>query len=73
MDFITFLQNINSNILRSIAIFLNWVLFVQLIVACCRGMYRGWTIGKATTGKITEVALYTTMLLGMDTARKIAL
>jgi hypothetical protein len=36
-------------------------------------MYRGWTIGKATTGKIIELALYTTMLLGMDTANKINL
>ena len=52
MDFITFLQNINSNILSSIAIFLNLVLFVQLIVACCQGIYRGWTIGEATVGKI---------------------
>ncbi|WP_377482169.1 MAG: hypothetical protein P2A85_29160 (plasmid) [Microcoleus anatoxicus] len=52
MDFITFLQNINSNILSSIAIFLNLVLFVQLIVACGHGIYRGWTIGEATVGKI---------------------
>jgi len=64
MDFITFLQNINSNILSSIAIFLNLVLFVQLIVACCGGIYRGWAIGEATAGKITELALYTTMLFG---------
>ncbi|MEG3907805.1 hypothetical protein QT979_05855 [Microcoleus sp. w2-18bC1] len=21
-------------------------------IACCRGMYRGWTIGEATVGKI---------------------
>lgn len=52
MDFITFLQNINSNILSSIAIFFNLVLFVQLIVACCQGIHRGWTISEATTGKI---------------------
>jgi len=36
-------------------------------------MYQGGTMAEATTGKITELALYTTMLLGMDTARKIAL
>jgi hypothetical protein len=36
-------------------------------------MYWIWTIGKATIGKITELALYTTMLLAMDTARKINL
>src|SRR6476661_1094889 len=64
MDFITFLQNINSNILSSIAIFFNLVLFVRLAVGCCRGMYRGWTIGEATSGKITELALYTAMLCG---------
>jgi hypothetical protein len=52
MDFITFLQNINSNINSAILSVLNLVLFVQLIVACCRGMYRGWTIGEATVGKI---------------------
>jgi hypothetical protein len=34
-------------------------------------MDQAWTMGKATIGKITELALYTTMLLGMDTARKI--
>jgi hypothetical protein len=32
-------------------------------------MYRAWKIGKATIGKITELALYTTMLLGMDTKK----
>jgi hypothetical protein len=58
MDFITFLQNINSNILSSIAIFLNLVLFVQLIVACCGGIYRGWAIGEAIAGKIIELAFY---------------
>jgi hypothetical protein len=36
-------------------------------------MYQGWTIGKATIGKIIELALYATMLLAMDTARKINL
>jgi hypothetical protein len=36
-------------------------------------MYQAWTIGKATIGKIIELALYTTMLWAMDTARKIAL
>ncbi|MEG4916291.1 hypothetical protein [Microcoleus sp. B7-D4] len=61
MDFITFLQNINSNINSAIISVLNLVLFVQLIVACCQGMYRGWTIGEANSGKITELALYTAM------------
>jgi len=73
MDFITFLQNINSNINRAIISVLNLVLFLELTAACCWGMYQGWTIGKATTGKITELGLYTTMLLGIDTARKINL
>jgi hypothetical protein len=37
-------------------------------------MYQPWKSGKATTGKITELALYTRMLLAaMDTARKIYL
>jgi hypothetical protein len=36
-------------------------------------MYQAWTMGEATSGKITELALYTTMLLGIDTARKINL
>jgi len=69
MDSLTFLQNINSAIISV----LNLVLFIELTAACCWGMYQAWTIGEATTGKITELALYTTMLLGIDTARKIAL
>ncbi|MEG4997832.1 hypothetical protein [Microcoleus sp. B4-D4] len=48
MDFITFLQNILSSILN----LLNLVLFVRLTIACCWGMYEGWTIGEATVGKI---------------------
>jgi hypothetical protein len=52
---------------------LNLVLFIELTVACCWGMYHAGTMGKATSGKITELGLYTTMLLGMDTARKIHL
>ncbi len=64
MDSLTFLQNTNSNILSSILNLLNLVLFVQLSVACCWGIYRGWTIGEATTGKITELGLYTAMLFG---------
>jgi hypothetical protein len=34
-------------------------------------MYQAGTMGKATLGKITKLALYSTMFLGMDTARKI--
>ncbi|MEG5236931.1 hypothetical protein [Microcoleus sp. AT9b-C3] len=64
MNFITFLQNINSNILSSIAIFFNLVLFVRLIVGCGRGIRQGWTICEATTGKITELGLYTAILFG---------
>jgi|GEM_PF-1363966 len=64
MNFITFLQNINSNILSSIAILLNLVLFVQIMDACCQGIRLGWTIGEATTGKITELGFYTAMLFG---------
>lgn len=52
MDSITFLQNANTNILSSILNLLNLVLFVQLTVGCCRGIYRGWTIGEATVDKI---------------------
>lgn len=73
MDFITFLQNINSNITSAIISVLNLVLFLELTAACCWGMYQAWMIGEATTGKITELALYTAMLLGMDTARNRAL
>jgi hypothetical protein len=69
MDSLTFLQNILSAILSG----LNLVLFIELTATCCWGMYQAWTIGKATIGKIIELALYTTMLLGMDTARKINL
>jgi hypothetical protein len=68
MDSLTFLQNINSAILSV----LNLVLFIELTATCCWGMYQV-TIGKTTTGKIIELALYTRMLLSMDTARKIAL
>jgi hypothetical protein len=49
------------------------VLFIELTIACCWGIYQGLAIGKATIGKIIELALYTTMLLAMDTARKLAL
>ena len=73
MDLLTFFHNLNSNINSAILSVLNPVLFIELTIACCWGMYQGGAIGKATTGKITELALYTTMLLGIDTARKIAL
>jgi len=36
-------------------------------------MYHAGTMGKTTSGKITELALYTTKLWAMDTTRKIAL
>jgi len=71
--FTNFFHNINSNINSAILSVLNLVLFIELTIACCWGMYQGGTMGEATTGKITELALYTTMLLGLDTARKIAL
>ena len=68
MNFITFLQNINSAILSV----LNLVLFLELTAAYCWGIYQAGTIGKATPDKTTELAIYTTMLLAtMDTARKI--
>jgi hypothetical protein len=73
MDSLTFLQNINSNINSAIISVLNLVLFIEFTITCCRGMYRGWTIGKATSGKITELGLYPTMLWAMDTAKKINL
>ena len=73
MDLLTFFHNLNSNINSVILSVLNSVLFIELTIACCWGMYQGETMGEATTGKITELALYTTMLLGIDTARKIAL
>ncbi|MEG3959449.1 hypothetical protein [Microcoleus sp. herbarium2] len=57
MDFITFLQNINSNINSTILSVLNLVLFLELTAACCWGIYQGWTIGKATTDKIIELGL----------------
>jgi hypothetical protein len=69
MDSLIFLQNIDSNINSAILSVLNLVLFIELTAACCLGIYQGWTIGKATIGKITEPALYTTMLLAMDTRK----
>ena len=63
MDSLTFLQNINSNINSAILSVLNLVLFIELTIACCWGMYQA-TIGKATTGKITELALYSAILFG---------
>ena len=62
-QFTNFFQNINSAILS----LLKLVLFIELTIACW--MYRVWKIGKATIGKITELALYTTMLLGIDTKK----
>jgi hypothetical protein len=65
VDSFQFLEN--STILSV----LNLVLSIELTATCCCGMYQAWTMGEATSGKITELALYTTILLGMDTARKI--
>jgi hypothetical protein len=73
MDSLIFLHNINSNINSAILSLLNSVLFFELTAVCCWGMYQGWTICKATIGKIIELGLYTTMLLGIDIARKINL
>ena len=64
IDSLTFLQNINSNINSAIISLLNLVMFLELTAACCCGIYQAWTIGEATTGKITELALYTAMLFG---------
>jgi len=63
MNFITFLQNININ--SSIAILLNLVLLVELTIAFILGMRLGFLTGEATTGKITELGLYTAMLFGV--------
>jgi hypothetical protein len=60
MDFITFLQNVNSNILS----LLNLVLLVELTIACLYGAWQGFWLGEATTGKITELGFYTAMLFG---------
>jgi hypothetical protein len=57
MDLLTFFHNLNSNINSAILSVLNPVLFIELTIACCWGMYQA-TIGKATTCKITELALY---------------
>ena len=73
MDSLTFFQNINSNINSAILSVLNPVLFIELTIACCWGMYQGGTMGEATSAKITKLALYTTMLWAMDTAKKINL
>jgi hypothetical protein len=64
MNSLIFLQNINSNINSAIISVLNLVLFVELTAACCRGMYRSWTVGEATSGKITELGLYPTVGYG---------
>jgi len=61
-DLITFFHNINRNINSAILSLLNLLLFIELTAACCGKMYQA-TIGKATSGKITELALYTAMLL----------
>ena len=58
MDLLTFFHNLNSNINSAILSVLNSVLFIELTIACCWRMYQAWTIGKATTCKITELALY---------------
>jgi hypothetical protein len=52
MNSLIFLQNIKSNINSAIISVLNFVLFIEFTIACCLGMYRGWTIGEATVGKI---------------------
>ena len=64
MDSLTFLQNINSNINSAIISVLNLVLFIEFTIACCQGIYRGWTMGEATSGKITELGLYPTVGYG---------
>jgi hypothetical protein len=58
MDLLTFFHNLNSNINSALLSVLNPVLFIELTIACCWGMYQGGTMGEATTGQITELALY---------------
>ena len=58
MNSLTFLQNINSSIIS----LLNLVLFLQLTAACCGGIYRGWTIGEATTDRIDLVGTITAIM-----------
>ena len=62
MNSLTFLQNINSNINSAILSVLNLVLLIELMAACCWGMYQGWTIGEATTGKIALLATIAAIL-----------
>jgi hypothetical protein len=64
MDSLTFFQNINSNIFSSIISLLNLVLLVELTIAFILGMRLGFLTDEATTSKITEFGLYTTMLFG---------
>jgi len=47
-EFTNFLQNINSNINSTILSLLNLLLFIEFTIACCRGIYWGWTIGKTS-------------------------
>jgi len=48
MNSLTFFQNINSNINSAILSILNPVLFLELMTACCSGMYQAWTISKTS-------------------------
>jgi hypothetical protein len=64
MDLLTFFHNINTNINSAILSVLNPVLFIELTITCCWEMYQPWTIGEATIGKITELALYNAVSYG---------
>jgi hypothetical protein len=60
MNSLTFFQNINSDIIS----ILNGVLSVELAIACLWGVRHGFWLGKATVGKITQLATITAMLFG---------
>ncbi|MGB3265690.1 MAG: hypothetical protein WBA89_17235 [Microcoleus sp.] len=54
MNSLTFLHDFLSNATN----FLNFVLAIELAIACTCGLWQGFWLGEATASKITELALY---------------
>jgi len=58
MNSLTFFQNINSNIIS----FFNFVLSVELAIACTCGLWQGFWHGEASVSKIALLATITAIM-----------
>lgn len=60
MNSLTSLHNFLTNATN----IFNFVLSIELAIACICGVWQGFRFGEATVGKITELATITAMLFG---------